>query len=120
MIGPVAGGGPRTSDVPTAVGRRDATESASAESGARQIQMIEERHSDSGSKRVTAATDTESLLWLGASASCGGRGVCFAVQEWISEQLRRAAAALKERRKASEDRNLNQAPNGGAKGGNNG
>ena len=111
-MGPVVGGGPRTSDVPTAVGRHVATESAAAEIGARQIQMIEERRGDSGSKREASDIITDSHLFLGTSAARGGLCVCPALQEWISEELRRESAVLKERRKAREERNLNK-PQGG-------
>ena len=99
----------------------DVSESAAAEIISRQIQMIEERHRDGGAQssegKNSAHSSQDTHLFLGTAASRGGLCVCPALQEWISEELRRESSIMKERRKAREERALNnKGPKGGPKG----
>ena len=95
----------------------DASENASAEIVARQVQMIEEKHRDSGAKgKANSSSTADSHLFMGTSAMRGGLCVSPALTERIAEELREESAAMKERRKARRERKLNKPPKGGGDG----
>ena len=75
----------------------------SAELLARQLQLAEERQRE---KRM-AASKTQSYdshVFLGTSVGQDLCCVCPALQQWVSAELQKEAAILKERRKAREER----------------
>ena len=74
-----------------------------AELVCRQVQLLEERHRE----KKGADESLDLHLYMGTtSASRGGVCVCPSLQDFISEELRKEAAVLKERRKAREEREL--------------
>ena len=79
----------------------------------RQLQMIEERQSERGVKGSAAADGDDAFLFTGFGPARSSTLVCPELKEWISEQLKQEAAIMKERRKAREERTLQQKGRGG-------
>ena len=84
---------------------------------ARKVQMIHERWkhkqpnfstNNSGGKQTLM--DDDSHLLLGTSETRGNVGVSPELQKWLGDELSKEASASKERRKAREERALQQEP----------
>eukprot|EP00973_Karenia_brevis_P075468 10482130-Karenia_brevis.AAC.1 len=92
----------------------DAGKLASAELGARKIQMIHDRWkhklpqlgASGGASAGSGAIDDDSFLLLGTYETRGNVGVSPELQQWLGESLSKEALAAKERRKAREERAL--------------
>jgi hypothetical protein len=85
----------------------DASNCAVGEIIARQVQLVEEKHRDAGSKKTQGdSASSDSHLYLGTTSTRGGLCICPALQDWISDELRREASVMKERRKAREEREI--------------
>ena len=97
--------------------RVNASESASEEIDARQVQMIEGERRDSDSKgKAHSNCAADSHSFLGCSAMRGGLCASPALTERIAEESREESAVMKERRKARKERKLNKPPKGGGDG----
>ena len=85
---------------------------ASAELLSRSVQVTEERHRDKFVAKGSEMDDQH--LYMGSQLGRGQVCVCPLLQEWVSEELRKESAVLKERRKAREERTLTKPGKGPA------
>ena len=69
----------------------------------RELQLLEERQRE---RNAHGEPDGESYLYSGLAVAGDHTCVSPALREWISEELRKDAALMKERRKAREEREV--------------
>ena len=91
----------------------DISRSAGIELVCRKLQIIHEkwRHklpSFSGPANKQGGIDDDAYLMLGTYETRGNIAVCPALQKWIGEEAAKESLAMKERRKAREERTLAQ------------
>ena len=67
---------------------------------------MEEKHKDASKKAQGDTATLDSNFYLGTTSTRGAVCICPALQDWISDELRREASIMKERRKAREEREL--------------
>ena len=86
----------------------DACKLASAEIGARKIQMIHDRWKRKSPSLTTGndakGHDDDSHLMFGTYETRGNVGISPLLQKWLGDELGKEASASKERRKAREER----------------
>ena len=86
----------------------DACKLASAEIGARKIQMIHERWKHKSPNLATNSDpkghDDDTHLMFGTYETRGNVGISPLLQKWLGDELGKEASASKERRKAREER----------------
>ena len=85
----------------------------SAEVVARQLQLAEEKEREvasEGKKDEVSDLSSEGHLYLGGGHTRGNLCIAPELNAWISEELQKESAVLKERRKAREERNARVAP----------
>jgi hypothetical protein len=86
----------------------DACKLASAEIGARKIQMIHERWKHKSPNLATSSDpkghDDDTHLMFGTYETRGNVGISPLLQKWLGDELGKEASASKERRKAREER----------------
>ena len=84
----------------------------------RQLQLLEEKQAEVGGRGGAAGGHEvdEAFLFVNVGPSRALTCVAPELKEWISEELRKEASILKERRKAREERELQRgAPGGGGR-----
>ena len=89
----------------------DGSNLASGELMVRQLQVCEEKHRDKLQMATTSSSE-DAHVYLGIGQTRDLSMVCPSLQEWIGEELRKESLALKERRKAREERLVKPAPPG--------
>ena len=102
--------------VATTYDQQDCTNLGVVELICREIQMLEEKHTEKLTSRGAGLTE-ESHLFTGTTIVQGNVCMCPALKEFIANQLKDEAAILKERRKAREERQLHRPPPTGGGGG---
>jgi hypothetical protein len=93
--------------VTTCFDQLDASNCAGGEIFVRQVQLVEEKYPDAGSKKAQGdSASLDSHLYLGTMSTPGGLCICPALKFWISDERRREASVMRERCKAREEREI--------------